>query len=83
MLFLFNTPSDAVTITASPAADGKQSLGPAADMQKPKQNIAQLALTLTLVRLAGDGAYGQSSLQDSTTAYKHTVGSSQLNYHGT
>lgn len=80
MLFLFNTPSDAVTITASPTADGQQSLSRAADMQKPKQNIAQLALTLMLVRLAGDG---QSSLQDSTTADKHTVGSSQLKYHGT
>ena len=44
--------------------------------EEPKQNIAQLALTLVLVRLAGDG---QSSLQDSTTADKHTVGSSQLN----
>ena len=45
MLFLFNTPSDAVTITASPTADGQQSLSRAADMQKPKQNIAQLADT--------------------------------------
>ena len=52
MLFLFNTPRDAVTITASPAAGGHQSLATAADMHKPKQSSVQLALLLTLVRLA-------------------------------
>ena len=52
ILFLFNTPRDAVTITASPAAGGHHSLTTAADMHKRKQSIVQLALTLTPVTVA-------------------------------